>query len=313
MIMITTLTMNPCIDYSILVEKLIPGGTNRVISARRDGAGKGINVASVFCNLGGTACCVFPDFAQNGELVRESVVRKDILARAIPAEGTLRTNVKVLEIPTQTYTEFNEKGHPLTEETVAALKNAVREQREQSSLIVLSGSLPKGLSADFYADFLAELQGCRVILDTSGEALTKGIEARPFLIKPNIDEFSALTGKTYQDLSQIVADAKGYIARGITYICISLGKDGALMISAEETWYAPGLELQVKGAQGAGDSVVAGICKALEENADVETMLRYGVAAASATVEQEGTGLCDKKGFDRMLSKIKCQKLPVWN
>lgn len=301
--------MNPCIDHSILIDNLTPGGSHKVLSARRDGAGKGINVALVFCNLGGTACCVFPDFSENGDLVRQSTSHEGILARGIPVEGVLRTNVKILEESTQRYTEFNEKGYPLTEEAIVALKKTVKAQASASSLLVLSGSLPKGVSPEFYADFLAELKDYRVILDTSGEALEKGIAARPFLIKPNIDEFSALMGRTYEDLSEIVADARKLVARGIPYVCISLGKDGALLISEQEGWYVPGLSLRVRGVQAAGDSMVAGICKALEEGGDAQTMLRYGVAAASATVEQEGTGLCTREAFEDMLSKINCQKL----
>ena len=161
-------------------------------------------------------------------------------------------------------------------------------------VLVLSGSLPRGVAPDLYARLArATPAGCRVVLDTSGPALAAGIAAGPHLVKPNRNELAALTGAPVDDLADLVAAARRLVAdHGVGAVVVSLGAAGALACDATGGWLATAPPVRVRSAVGAGDSMVGGLVVALDRGDPLPDALRLGVAAGTAAVLTDGTQLC---------------------
>lgn len=309
--MITTVTLNPCIDRTITVEEFLYGGTNKVTGIRNDVSGKGINASTVLQNLGAETICLGFNYIQGTAQVKTALKKLDIPCDLVDVDGELRINVKIFDSAHRVMSEFNESGHPVTEEDVEKLLGKVDEYLEKTTILVLDGSVPGGVPASIYRTIIekANKKGVRTILDASNALLAEGIKGKPYLIKPNIDEFSILMNRKLKNREEIILAARELIREGIRYVCVSMGAEGALMVSEKEACFAPALELEVKGIQGAGDSLVAGICIAMEEGKDMETMLRYAVATAGGSLLREGTQLCEKDDFEELLQQVVIEKL----
>ena len=178
--MILTVTLNPCIDHTAEVERLVPGGTNRVLSSRRDPSGKGVNVSTVLHELGAETLCLGVSREENAGLLESVLERQGIPYDFLRVPGSLRTNLKLLDRSCGVMTECNEKGSPLTEEQLASFLALARRHLADASLLVLSGSVPPGVPADFYRTLAlaASESGVPVVLDASGPLLLEGLKAR---------------------------------------------------------------------------------------------------------------------------------------
>ena len=309
---VTTVTMNPCVDRTVELAALIPGGTNPVLSSREDVSGKGINVSVALAQLGYDTLCL--SFSHRGGALGRSLAGRGVPHRLAPAAGALRVNLKLFDRGARAMTECNEKGSPLSEGEYRAMADLVEEVLPASRLLVLSGSLPPGAPVDCYRSMAeaARAAGCPVLLDASGPALREGVLAAPLLIKPNREELEAAFGLPAASLPQAAASCRGLIrAQGVGMVCLSMGAEGALLVTREGAWFSPGAPIQVRGVQGAGDSMVAGFCAGLMEEKELPPaeLLRWAVAAAHASLEREGTQMCDRAGFARMLPRIPVKKM----
>lgn len=311
--MITTLTMNPCVDHTASLDGLKVGGTNKIILSRDDPSGKGINVSHALNRMGCATLCL--SFGHAGGQMENFLKKNRIPCRLVPASGKLRVNLKLFDSVTRVMTECNEKGSPVTEGELNAMLGLIEEQLPYTTILVLSGSVPQGVPEDFYQTVaeLAHEKNVRVILDADGPLLRNGCEAAPFLIKPNLFELQnafGFTGKTTNEAARFCrALAK---EKGIELICLSMGEHGALLINHQAAWFTKGAKLDIKGVQGAGDAMVAGFCAALEKGeAHPDTLLRWAVAAANASLELEGSQMCDAKGFRDMLPRISVEEYSI--
>lgn len=309
--MITTVTLNPCIDKTISISDFKYGELNRVVGTRADVSGKGINVSIALSQLGEETKCLGFNYLRDDMVIKRRLGESKIPYELIDVEGTLRTNVKIFDTKNRVMTELNERGHSVTMEAVERLKKLVKKEALKSDIMVFNGSVPKGVPKDIYKTLIEKVkeEGVKAVLDAEGELLLQGIKAKPYFIKPNIFEFENAFKTKFSNNNDIVNAAKRIIDQGVTIVCVSMGEAGAVIVSHKEGWFAPGSKLNVKGVQGAGDSLVAGICMAVEKGYDTKEMLRYGVAAANASLIREGTLLCTKEDFKRMLSEVKIEKI----
>ena len=208
--MITALSLNPSIDRTLTVPKFTYGGLNRVSSEKQDAGGKGINVSLVLRALNCDFCCA-------GFLHRET---SPIFAKKLSAAGAdydfvfcpgaTRTNLKILDAAAGIITEINQSGRPVSPEELAQMTEIVRKHAQESSMMVLSGSVPPGCPGDYYEQLirLCREAGCRCILDADGEKLAHGLKAAPFLIKPNRYELEQLSGRSLKNRREILAAAR---------------------------------------------------------------------------------------------------------
>jgi 1-phosphofructokinase len=308
---IITVTLNPCYDRQIEIPSFTHGGMNRVSSTRTDAAGKGINVSAALSNLGVGSVCTGFNYIDNGALLTDFLDERNITHDFINVPGEVRINIKLFERDTSVMTEVNQPGAFVPYENIEALFDKASLLTESADdIVVLSGSRPQNVGEDIYLR-LIERFNCRCIVDTEGAALLATLNAKrkPFLIKPNLFELETAFGVKLPDKDTAINFCRAHIiSTGVEYVCVSMGGDGAMLISADGAWFAPALDIPVRGLAGAGDSMVAGLVYGLRSGAAPDEILRFGAAAASASVIREGTQLCTREGFDEMLGLINIHK-----
>jgi len=308
---IVTVTLNPCMDETLTIAGgLKPGGTNRVIRTRREISGKGLNVSFLLAKWKEDTFCTGFDFQENFfGAVSQKCDTCHIPYDLISVQDELRTNYKIFDETTRTMTELNAQGkYPgkdKEERFMEMMACRIREM-DKEDILICTGSAPTGISDRIYFQLiqLASQKGIRTVLDASGPLLKNGVEAAPYIIKPNMDEMAYLMGKNEISRDEIIRYGRELLQKGITYICVTLGADGAFFISRNSILYAAPLTLEIKGIQGAGDSVVAGMCVALGRGLSEKEIFRFGMAAAGGSLLQEGTEMCHLKDFMRLLPYV---------
>ena len=304
--MITAINLNPCIDRSYTYIYFQCGKLNRVVESRNDASGKGINVGIAVKNLGREVQCLGFNYKYGGEVLTSTLRQREIPYRFVEVDGRLRTNLKILDVVSSVMTELNEPGEWVEPEDVQKLRTLIKQETKNSEIVVISGSVPRGVSPKIYREIIEDLStgGRKIILDAEKELLKEGVKAKPYLIKPNLYELETTFQKRCRTLGDVILAAREIIGQGVPLVCVSMGDKGAVLCSREGSCYSPAIPLEVKGYQGAGDSMVAGICCAIEEKKNLKEVLCYGMAAAAASLIREGTQLCEKEMFDRYLQEI---------
>ncbi|MBE5852817.1 MAG: 1-phosphofructokinase family hexose kinase [Lachnospiraceae bacterium] len=314
---IITVTLNPCIDRTITITKPIEiGGTHRVEKRREEVSGKGLNVSYLLKNWNVETKCVGFDFKGSDYIVKKTLDELEIPNELLAVEGQVRCNIKVFDDTCRTMTEFNEKGFPVSEKDYAQFIAQMDEligKLTEEDILVLTGSVPPGIPADVYKGLIqkAKVYGIKTVLDASGELIKCGVEAIPFAMKPNKEELEMLLGYKPETMEEIGKACKILLDKGVEYICVTLGDKGALLACTEGIYKAEPLKLDVKGIQGAGDSVVAGMCTAIQEGKAAETILRYAMAAAGGSLILEGTQMCRLEDFHRLLPQVKIESIKI--
>lgn len=309
--MITTVCLNPCIDRSISIDGFTYGGMNRVQSVRNDGGGKGVNVAITAARLGLETECLTFLRRNGGQEIENRLIGSGVASSAIWLEGDLRTNIKLLDQATGIISEINERGAQVTQEDLNRMTDLVYMHAQHADYLVLSGSLPPGCPADYYRTLIEATEGlsCRCVLDADGERLQAGLEAHPFLIKPNKPELEAVVGHELNTLAEVRDAAQVYIDMGVSLVAVSMGSEGALITDGSETLYAPRMAVDVKSTVGAGDAMIAGFTAGCLAELPLEEVFRKGVACATASVMTEGTLLIDKAVYRSLLDKVEIRAL----
>ena len=309
--MVTAVTLNPCVDHTLMVSRLIPGGHHETVRTHEDVSGKGINVNKVLQQLGVETGAVGFDFVGSGSKLGDCLREIRIPFASVPVEGKLRINTKIFDLERSEMTEINSKGTPVTQADVQRLMEVFTASLANTDILVLDGSVPPGVPDTIYAEMthLAHDRGIPVILDASGMLMKNGLEAKPEVIKPNREEAEQLLGRPVRNLQDAVSACREFLNIGIGAVCLSLGKEGAVYCNSEGAWFSPGLDIEVKSLQGAGDSMVAGICIGMIRNDSGEGILRSASAAAHGSVLLEGTSLCTAEDYCRFMECIPVEKL----
>lgn len=289
--MIYTVTLNPAIDKTVVIENLRTGTVNRVATVREDAGGKGINVSKCLKNLGVDSVAAMILAGEAGKRLENMLADLVIPVLPVWTEGENRTNLKIIDPVKGENTDINEPGPVVTPEVLEKLRKTLGERIKEGDILILSGSLPAGVDRNLYGQWTAYFRkkGVCVYLDADGEPMQKGMAALPYMIKPNNDELAALTGKESLSKEQMLAESKRLQKSGIREIVISLGSDGALFLNEDGCYYAKGLKVPVKSTVGAGDSVVAAAAYGQVKNLSREERIRLCVAIGAASVMQSGT------------------------
>lgn len=308
--MIYTVTLNPAIDKTVVIENFSAGMVNRVTSVREDAGGKGINVSKCLKKLGQDSVAAMILAGDTGRRLEKMLGVLEIPVLPVWAAGENRTNLKIIDSVKKENTDINEPGPAVTQELLQNLREALREQVNQGDILVLSGSLPAGVDRSLYEQWTAYFRekGVCVYLDADGEPMRSGMKSLPYLIKPNNDELAALVEKPALSQEEMIAEGKRLLGTGIAEIVISLGGDGALFISADGCWKAEGLDVPVKSTVGAGDSVVAAMAFGQVRNLPREAKIKLAVAMGAASVMQSGTQPPEAQLVWELAQQVKIKK-----
>lgn len=303
--MITTVTLNPAIDKTVVLEELKKGEVNRIKEILVDMGGKGINVAKILSSLGSEARALgFIGRSNLGEvedLIRHYGIETDFVV----IDAATRVNTKVIDMKTQETTDLNEAGFLVDDDKVAEVMAHLEADAEASDFIVISGSAPKGVAPTVYRDMILAVKGrAKVVLDAEGPLLLEALPAGPDIIKPNIHELEAAVGRELGSDEAIIAVAKDWIERyGIQQVLVSMGGDGSLLVSGDIVLKAMPIKVDVKGTVGAGDSMVAGFVHGLMHGS-LERALAYGAACGTLAVSRAGTEVFSKDEVQVMLERV---------
>ena len=309
--MIYTVTLNPAIDKTVVIENLSPGQVNRVASVRVDAGGKGINVSKCLRALGADTVAAAILAGSAGKQLEDMLKALNFPVLQVTVPGQSRTNLKIIDPVKKENTDINEPGPKVMPEDLEALRLMLGSKVKKGDSIVLSGSLPAGVEADLYrvwTTYFREL-GAAVFLDADGEPMALGIQAGPYMIKPNNHELARLLGKEKLSLEEMCSEGKHLVESGIREVVISLGGDGALFVSNEGVFHAEGLSVPVKSTVGAGDSMVAAMVYSKEKGLDRETAIRLAVAMGAASVMQDGSQSPEKELVEKLAQNVKLKKL----
>lgn len=303
---IVTLTLNPTIDGSAKAEVIAPIRKIRTSDERYHPGGGGINVARVVQELGGDALAIYLAGGATGAILDDLLATAGVKCRRIAINGYTRIAHTVFERSTGQEYRFVPEGPEVSEvEWEACLNTLVALDFD---FVVVSGSLPRGLPDTAYARMIdvAAAKGARVVLDTSGAALKATLGKGVFLVKPNRRELEELVGQPLPEATDQITAARTLIAnRSAEIVAITLGGDGALIVSQREAWFAAAPPVTTHSAVGAGDSFVGAATLALTQGRSLDEVLAYGVAAGTAAVLSPGAELSRVDDVEQLYAKIR--------
>lgn len=289
--MIYTVTLNPALDKTIYVDGFAVDEVNRVRSLREDPGGKGINVTKVVDALGGSSRALALLGGSVGRRIQDMLAAAHIDCWAFEVPGETRTNTKVVDEELHTNTDINEPGPTVTAADLSAMLDALVDIVEEGDIVVLSGSLPAGAPADTYRTWVGACRdaGARVFLDASGDAFELGLEAKPYLVKPNEVELGAMLGRDLDTDEKVVEAARELVAGGIERVVVSRGGDGAVFVDADGATVVRSPKVKVASTVGCGDSVVAALALGCDRGMDARDVMVLAMATGSANAMQSGT------------------------
>ncbi|MFI5766060.1 1-phosphofructokinase family hexose kinase [Streptomyces sp. NPDC051563] len=302
--MILTVTLNTALDVTYRVPRLLAHASHRVTEVTERPGGKGLNVARVLAAIGHEVTATGFAGGPTGALVRQLLAGSPGVRDAlVPCAGTTRRTLAVVDEASGDTTQFNEPGPLITAaEWSGFLSRYEALLTGGARAVALCGSLPPGVPVGAYATLVraARTAGVPVLLDTSGEALRRGVAARPDVIKPNAAELAELTGS--RDPLPATRDAR---RRGAHAVVTSLGPEGLLAATARGTWRAAPPRTLAGNPTGAGDSAVAGLLSALTEGLDWPDRLTRAVALSAATVAAPTAGDFDPRTYEEVRGSVK--------
>ncbi len=288
--MIITVTLNPAIDKTATVDGFKVNEINRIYDIVHDSGGKGINVSKTILSLGGNSIATGFIGGYFGMMVERDLVDLGITVNFVHIDAETRTNTKILDI-NGGVTEFNEPGPSVTEFEIKRLTDKLVNMANEDSIIVLSGSLPSGVEPAIYRDLIYALhkKGAKVYTDCDGDAFKFALEATPDLLKPNKSEVLNYFGKADATEEELIDMGKYFINKGISYVIISCGAEGAYFFTKDKIYKSPAVEVEVRSTVGAGDTMMAVFAYYSERGYSFEDAIKMSVAASAASITTKGT------------------------
>lgn len=301
--MFYTVTFNPSIDFIVQLDKIQLHETNRAYADKKFPGGKGIIVSEILKNLDRESINMGFVGGFTGTYIRRSLKAMGIREQFVEVSQDSRINVK---LKAEGETEINTPGPFICE----------REQQEfirrldictTGDFVVLSGSLPQGVSEYFYHRIfdLLHSKGVDFTVDTSGTMLMDSFSYRPFLIKPNLRELEELFQTKILTTDEVLYYARQCIDKGCRNVIVSMGKGGAVFTNGKESYFAAAVSKTVVNSVGAGDSMVAGFIACLDESE--KQAFHMACACAAATTFSEGVG--SRKTIEKMYEQIQIKRI----
>ena len=306
---IFTLTTNPAIDLHIYADSLKIGGVSTARATQRHSGGKGVNLSRALAALDiESECIVFAGRENAGEYLAGLSGMKGVCERLI--DGAVRENINI-HTP-EGDSVITTAGAALTEADIRSLEYYLYSQARAGDILCFSGRVASEENKDALVPIFGELskRGVLVILDSASLTLSDIEIINPYAIKPNAEELSALFGRDSVTREEAALLARELCVRGVGLSLVTLGADGAILVSAKEAYYAKAPRIEVRSTTGAGDSALAGLICSTLGGINMSVALRYSVATGSAASMTEGTLPPDPCEIKKLLPLISAER--VW-
>ncbi|MCS0022859.1 1-phosphofructokinase [Vibrio antiquarius] len=312
---VVTITLNPALDLTGSVNELNVGSVSLVQQSNLHAAGKGVNVAKVLSDLGADVTVTGFLGKDNPELFHQLFNDIGVKNEFVEVQGATRINVKLVEA-SGNVSDINFPGVQVTADEIARFEETLFRLAETHDYFVLAGSLPRGVTAEQCAAWIKALhqQGKKVLFDSSKAALKSGIEAHPWLIKPNDEELGDFVGEYLETPEQCQAAAQTLSDKGIENIVVSMGADGVMWLNQGEWLRAQPPRMNVVSTVGAGDTLVAGLCWGHMQLMPKKDLLRFATALSALAVSQVGVGLTSQEELENIKLQTEVSELyPITN
>lgn len=301
---VVTVTPNPAIDLTLTIPRFTAGTVNRVERQHAQPGGKGVNVASALADFGHAVAAAGFLGRANSATFEALFAAKGIADHFVRVEGETRVGIKIFDPVLGQTTDINFPGQSLAPGYTEALLHELRAlAADVAPWFALAGSLPPGVAPEAYRDFVRALKadGCRVLLDTSGEPLRLALAAGPQVIKPNIHELEWVVGARLTGQREVVEAARALLAGGVELVVVSMGGEGALFVTGEQTVLASPLRVEVRSTVGAGDAMVAGTLAGLLAGRPLTEVARLATAfSLDWLTRDEAAAASRERVFDLM-------------
>lgn len=294
--MIYTITLNPALDYIIKLKELVPNEINTSESEYILPGGKGINVSIILKRLEVESVTLGFISGFTGKEIQKLVEKEKIQTDFINLEeGHSRINVKILEDEKET--AINSKGPLVDNKSIEKLYQKLSNLKE-NDILVLSGSIPKGIKEDIYEEICEKIKdkNVKIVVDSTKKLLLNTLKYRPFLIKPNHHELGEIFNVQILNQDQAIEYAKKLQQKGAQNVLVSMGEKGSILLDENGKSYKKAAisNKNVINTVGAGDSMVAGFLAGYLNYKNHEDALKLGIASASATVNNVFLGTKDE-------------------
>ena len=311
---IATVTLNPAFDLVGRLARIEIGEVNTVETLGLYPAGKGINVAKVLADLGAKLSVTgFLGEENQGDFV-QAFAQNGVDDKFYRIAGKTRINVKITETEADV-TDLNFLGFEISEQDWEAFTHQSQTWESQYDLVAVCGSLPRGVTPEQFAAWLESLhqQGLKVVLDSSNAALTAGLTAHPWLVKPNRRELEVWAGRSLHTIEEVIEAAEQLRSHGIEHVIISMGEKGSVWLNGEGVLQAQPLRCEnVVSTVGAGDSMVAGLIYGFSQGWSKEKTLSFASATSALAVSQSNVGISDKQALEQILAQVKLTNLSTF-
>lgn len=308
--LIATITLNPSIDKRYIIGTLEKGKVMRTSKVINTAGGKGLNVSRVLKDMGSNVLATGFLGDHNGRFIEERLKDYKIKCEFQWIKDSTRCCIAILD-DEGNQTEILEPGPFILKEEKHSFLEKYNDILYKVNILVISGSLPKGLDKDFYKTLinLARKKEKLVLLDSSGHSLKEAIKSKPYFIKPNIEELEALTNKSLKSDFEIIREIDELHSEGIDLIIISLGKDGAIGSLNGEKYKVIPPKVNAINAVGSGDSMVAAVAYALSKSMNLIDLLTMAVSTGTANAMEEVTGHINMNNLKDIIKKVTVKKL----
>ncbi|HEM3122341.1 TPA: tagatose-6-phosphate kinase [Streptococcus suis] len=310
--MILTITLNPSVDIAYQLDTFHLDTVNRVEKVQKTAGGKGLNVTRVLKQIGEDVVATGFIGGEIGSYVKKQLTRNDIKNSFVEIGSETRNCIAVLHDGKQT--EILEQGPTIQEHEALNFIEHLEIILNNVDVVVISGSLPKGLASNYYVEIveLCKKCGVTVVLDCSGEALKKVLESqqKPTVIKPNTEELSQLIGKEVtDDIQELKSVLSGQLFQGIDWIVVSLGAQGAFAKHNDKFYRVRIPKIKVVNPVGSGDSTVAGIAAGLVHALPDAELLKNANVLGMLNAQEEQTGYVNLVHSESLYSQIEVEEV----
>ena len=307
--MILTVCMSPCVDVTVELDEFKVGKTNVVKRKALSLGGKALNVAVGVKRLGGDPYMTGVMYKENGFMFENALNKEDVPFAFVWNDGRVRENYKFIDRRAM-LTEVNDVGQEVSPQNMQEILSMVKAFSARSNVTVLSGGLPRGAGADYYAELVKAVDDRALkIVDASGQRMFAALHEGVDLVKPNLDELENALGRRIQNKEDMLSGCYELLNRGAKVVLLSLGRKGAVITDGVRTYHCRSINVAVNSTVGAGDAMVAAAAIGLEQGAPLQEILRTGVAAGTATVMTAGETSFTKEKYEEVLTTLQVKEI----
>ncbi|HTS48181.1 MAG TPA: 1-phosphofructokinase family hexose kinase [Bryobacteraceae bacterium] len=308
--MIITLTINPSVDRTVTVDRLVFEDRAYILSRSDSAGGRGINASRVLHSYGAKTLAIVTSGGANGDKFTKLLGKWGFPVKVVPIQNEIRTNFTIVDRQGLAI-KLNEVGPPVSSDELARLEHVVERRLEPASWLMLCGSLPPSVRSDFYNKLIgmARNRNVKTLLDTDGDALLHGVEASPTVVTPNQPEAERLLNRALITRAHFIEAATRIKAMGAETVLLSLGSRGVVAVNENQLLEAIPPRVDAVSPIGAGDALAAAYVWAATKKKDFADCVRWGVAAGTASARLPGVQFPDLDQTKEIYKSVEVRKI----